>query len=79
MGHTHEPVHTPLYVDQKRNIQKHYLNTGTFRTTFSQTFDRQNFLRFQRMSFAIIYGPNEFQPHEETPVYELWSGLRMHS
>ena len=79
MGHTHEPVHIPLYVDQNRNMEKHYLNTGTFRTTFSQTFDRQDFLRFQRMSFVIIYGPNEFQPHEEIPVYELWSGLRMHN
>jgi hypothetical protein len=30
------------------------------------------------MSFVIVYGPNEFSPDEQNPVYELWSGLRMH-
>ncbi|MBU0985639.1 MAG: hypothetical protein KKH68_00165, partial [Proteobacteria bacterium] len=77
MGHTHEPLHVPLYVEEARGMEKHYLNAGTFRATFAQTFDRQEFLRFQRMSFVIIYGPNEFNPDGEIPVYELWSGLRM--
>ena len=78
MGHTHEPLHVPLYVDQKRNMEKHYLNCGTFRSTFALTHDRRDFLKFQRMSFVIVYGPNEFSLDEQKPVYELWSGLRMH-
>lgn len=77
-GHTHEPLHIPLFVDKDRSIEKHYLNSGTFRTTFTRTFDKQEFLRFQRMSFVIIYGPGEFKPEEDAPVYEMWSGLRMH-
>ncbi len=77
-GHTHEPIHIPLFVDKDRKIEKHYLNSGTFRTTFTRSFDKEDFLRFQRMSFVIIYGPGEFKKGEETPVYEMWSGLRMH-
>ena len=77
-GHTHEPLHFPLYLDKDLHMEKHYLNTGTFRTTFSQTFDNQDFLRFQRMSFVMIYGPDEYDPGEDIPIYEMWSGLRMH-
>ncbi|MBW1720955.1 MAG: metallophosphoesterase [Deltaproteobacteria bacterium] len=78
MGHTHEPLHVPLCVDERLNMERHYLNCGTFRTTFSQTYDKQEFLRFQRMSFVIVYGPGEYRPDEERPLYEMWSGLRMH-
>ncbi len=77
-GHTHEPLHVPLFLDKDLRIEKHYLNTGTFRTTFSQTFDKQEFLRFQRMSFVMIYGPGEYAGNEDIPMYEMWSGLRMH-
>jgi hypothetical protein len=59
-------------------IEKHYLNCGTFRTTFGQTHDGQDFLRFQRMSFVIIYGPREYDADVNIPVYEMWSGLRLH-
>lgn len=76
LGHTHEPKHVPLFVDEDGN-EKHYLNSGTFRLNLGRTFDLESFLRFQRMSFVIIYGPNEFNPRIEEPVYELWSGLRM--
>jgi len=75
-GHTHDPVHIPLYVAD--GMERHYLNSGTFRATFSQTFDEREFLRFQRMSFVIIYGPNEYDPNEDIPMYDMWSGLRMH-
>lgn len=81
LGHTHDPLHIPLYVDKKQgmqDIEKHYLNSGTFRTTFASTFDKQDFLRFQRMSFVIIYAPYEHDPKIDVPVYEMWSGLRMH-
>jgi len=78
LGHTHEPLHCPLFVDEDRNMEKHYLNSGTFRATYAQTFDKQSFLRHQRMSFVIIYGPNEFSRGDEIPAYEMWSGLRMH-
>ena len=77
-GHTHEPTHIPLYVDKNQGVEKHYLNSGTFRTTFTQTFDKEDFLRFQRMSFVVIYGRKEFTPTDNTPAYEMWSGLRMH-
>ena len=77
-GHTHEPLHVPLFIDDELKMEKHYLNTGTFRTTFSQTFDKQVFMRFQRMSYVIIYGPKEYALTEEIPMYEAWSGLRMH-
>lgn len=76
LGHTHEPKHVPLFVDEDGN-EKHYLNSGTFRLNLGRTFDLESFLRFQRMSFVIIYGPSEFNPRIEEPVYELWSGLRM--
>jgi len=75
-GHTHDPLHIPLYVAD--GMERHYLNSGTFRATFSQAFDEREFLRFQRMSFVIIYGPKEYDPDEDTPMYEMWSGLRMH-
>lgn len=77
-GHTHEPLHVPLYTDEDLKMEKHYLNTGTFRTTFSQTYDKELFIRFQRMSYVIIYGPHEYAKKEATPMYEMWSGLRMH-
>ena len=77
-GHTHEPLHVPLYKDEDLKMEKHYLNTGTFRTTFSQTYDKELFIRFQRMSYVIIYGPHEYAKSEVTPMYEMWSGLRMH-
>jgi len=75
-GHTHDPVHIPLYVAD--GMERHYLNSGTFRATFSQAFDEREFLRFQRMSFVIIYGPKEYDTNEDIPMYEMWSGLRMH-
>ncbi|MHC4156038.1 MAG: hypothetical protein ACYST6_14110 [Planctomycetota bacterium] len=80
LGHTHEPVHVPLlaYSMGTDTIEKHYLNCGTFRTTFGQTHDGQDFLRFQRMSFVIIYGPREYDADVNIPVYEMWSGLRLH-
>jgi len=77
-GHTHEPLHVPLYLDDKLKMEKHYLNTGTFRTTFSQTFDKKDFIRFQRMSYVILYSAREYDPIESIPMYEAWSGLRMH-
>ncbi|UCE53460.1 MAG: hypothetical protein JSV31_30175 [Desulfobacterales bacterium] len=77
-GHTHEPLHVPLFLDNDLKMEKHYLNTGTFRTTFSQTFNKKEFLRFQRMSFVMIYGPAEYAGNEDIPIYEMWSGLRMH-
>lgn len=77
-GHTHEPLHVPLFLDKDLKMEKHYLNSGTFRITYSQTFDKHEFLKFQRMSFAMIYGPGEYAGHEDIPMYEMWSGLRMH-
>lgn len=77
-GHTHEPLHVPLFLDKDLKMEKHYLNSGTFRITYSQTFDKHEFLRFQRMSFVMIYGPGEYPGHEDIPMYEMWSGLRMH-
>lgn len=81
LGHTHEPTHVPLYVHEEqdgRKVEKHYLNCGTFRATFASTFDKQDFLRFQRMSYVIIYAPYEYDPNQNMPMYEMWSGLRMH-
>ncbi|MFC1824389.1 hypothetical protein ACFL9T_16900 [Thermodesulfobacteriota bacterium] len=75
-GHTHEHIHIPLYIEN--GVERHYLNSGTFRTTFSQTYDESVFTRFQRMSFVIIYGPKEYDHNEDNPIYESWSGLRMH-
>lgn len=77
LGHTHEPLHVPVTLDSERGLEKHYLNTGTFRTTFMQTYDEEDFLRLQRMSFVIIYGPKEYSIDQNVPVYEMWSGLRM--
>ena len=77
-GHTHEPLHVPLCFDPELSIEKHYLNTGTFRTTFTQTYDKELFVGFQRMSYVIIYGPDEYAKGEKTPMYEMWSGIRMH-
>jgi len=80
LGHTHEPIHVPLYVyeeDGGQKVEKHYLNCGTFRTTFASTLDKQEFLRFQRMSYVIIYAPYEYDPSQNIPMYEMWSGLRM--
>jgi len=77
MGHTHETNRIPLSVDKTQHVARHYLNSGTFRTTWTQTFDGQSWVRSQRMSFVVIYGPNEFKPDIELPLYEMWSGLRM--
>lgn len=79
LGHTHDPLHVPICLElhQKQKVEKHYLNSGTFRATFKQTFDKQDFLRCQRMSFVIVYAAREFDPSENKPVYEMWSGLRM--
>jgi UDP-2,3-diacylglucosamine pyrophosphatase LpxH len=77
-GHTHEPLHVPLFLDNDLKMEKHYLNTGTFRTTFSQTFNKKEFLGFQRMSFVMIYGAGEYAGNKDIPMYEMWSGLRMH-
>jgi len=78
LGHTHEPAHTPLMVDDK-GVQKHYLNSGTFRATLTKAFSGDSFVEFQRMSWVVIYGPDEFQPGERRPMYEMWSGLRRHN
>jgi len=77
MGHTHETNRIPLSVDKTQHVARHYLNSGTFRTTWTQTFDGQSWVRSQRMSFVVIYGPNEFKPDIELPLYEMWSGIRM--
>jgi len=77
LGHTHEPLHVPLCVDRARGVEQHYFNCGTFRTTFSSTFDGQHFSRSQRMAFVVIYGPGEFDKNLDSPAYEMWSGLRL--
>jgi hypothetical protein len=75
LGHTHEPLHVPLY--QEKGVERHYLNTGTFRINLGETLEGNDFLRFRRMSFVIIYGPGELDDGTGYPMYELWSGLRM--
>lgn len=79
LGHTHEPVHAAICLDEERGMEKHYLNTGTFRTTFAQTYDREDFFRFQRLSYVIIYGPREYSDDQKIPMYESWAGLRMNN
>jgi UDP-2,3-diacylglucosamine pyrophosphatase LpxH len=78
LGHTHEPLHTPLLVDPT-GVQKHYLNSGTFRATLTKAFAGDAFVEFQRMSYVIVYGPEEFQTGEKRPMYEMWAGLRRHN
>jgi UDP-2,3-diacylglucosamine pyrophosphatase LpxH len=78
LGHTHEPAHTPLTVDDS-GVQKHYLNSGTFRATLTKAFSGDDFVEFQRMSYVLVYGPEEFQAGEQRPMYEMWSGLRRHN
>ena len=70
-------VTVELVLQGRRAHRRGYLNSGTFRTTLTQTFDRQDFVRFQRMSLVIIHEPCEFSPDEDAPTYEMWSGLRM--
>lgn len=77
LGHTHDPVHVPLCVDKRNGVENHYLNCGTFRTAFVQTFDKEDFLRHQRMSFVLIYNRKELEKSTDIPAYEMWSGLRM--
>jgi len=79
LGHTHEPFHAAISFDKERGIEKHYLNTGTFRTTFGQTYDKEDFFRFQRLSYVIIYGPKEYTNDQDIPMYESWAGLRMNN
>jgi len=79
LGHTHEPSHAAISFDRERGIEKHYLNTGTFRTTFGQTYDKEDFFRFQRLSYVIIYGPREYTDDQNIPMYESWAGLRMNN
>ncbi|MDH4184697.1 MAG: hypothetical protein OEV92_10770 [Nitrospinota bacterium] len=73
-GHTHTPLHAPLYVSN--GAEKHYLNSGTFRTAFTQTLDRRSFLKHKRLSYVVVYRPGEFQGNDY-PAYEMWSGIRM--
>lgn len=75
LGHTHEPNHVPLFRDHN-GIEKHYLNSGTFRTTLSPTYDKKDFIKLQRLSFVIIYEPGEVRRDFNEPLFELWSGLR---
>lgn len=75
-GHTHEPKHVPLFIDKNNDREKHYLNTGTFRLNLGRTHNMEDFLRFQRLCFVVVYGPEEFKSECDVPVYELWSGLR---
>lgn len=74
LGHTHEPVHVPLYAAAE--TEKHYLNSGTFRTTIARARTGDGFVQFQRMSYAIVYAPGEFEDGEGRAVYEMWAGLR---
>lgn len=81
MGHTHEADHVvlssiPVPGNPTTRIEKHYLNSGTFRKTFTQTLDSQEFVSNQRMSFIVIYGPYEFDGVNVAPVYEMWNGTR---
>jgi len=75
LGHTHEPIHAPLFVDKNSGAEKHYLNTGTFRLNLGRTHNKEDFLRFQLLCYVIVYGADEFT-HGSKSVYELWSGLR---
>jgi UDP-2,3-diacylglucosamine pyrophosphatase LpxH len=74
MGHTHEPDHTPLLYDRAGKVERHYLNSGTFRSTFAQTHDGNDFLRHQRLSYVVIHAPGELDP--ALPMFEMWSGVR---
>ncbi|MCU0662465.1 MAG: hypothetical protein MUC50_09095 [Myxococcota bacterium] len=75
LGHTHEPLHQPLDVTPN-GMQRHYLNSGTFRATLTPSFAEKDFVPFQRFSYVVIYGPHEFQAGQPLPMYEMWSGLR---
>lgn len=75
LGHSHEPLHKPLDI-KPGGVQRHYLNSGTFRATLAKTAFREEFISFQRLSYVIIYGPHEFQEDQSKPMYEMWSGLR---
>lgn len=75
MGHTHDPAHVPLFIGSDKK-ERHYLNSGTFREVFTQSLDGEHFIRHQRMSYVVIYGPNEFDGKNADPTYEMWNGLR---
>lgn len=75
MGHTHDPAHVPLFIGSDRR-ERHYFNSGTFREVFTKSLDEKDFIRHQRMSYVVIYGPGEFDGKNTDPVYEMWNGLR---
>jgi hypothetical protein len=73
LGHTHEPLHRPIVGG---SAQKHYLNSGTFRSTFARAASGGQYAQFQRLSYVVIYAPGELDAARQGPMWEMWSGTR---
>ncbi len=75
-GHTHQPEQRALEVAQG-NCDCAYLNTGTWRPVCQMGLSGRGFMRWNTLTYTIIYQPGETVSGGrkiDYPAFEVWSG-----
>ncbi|ESU33867.1 hypothetical protein G3A_04295 [Bacillus sp. 17376] len=79
-GHTHSPLKRTVEIIKEKNKSKQkervYLNTGTWRPSYHQSFKENGFSKWKNLTYTIIYKPGEMFAGTpvKLPVFELWTG-----
>lgn len=75
MGHTHEPLQSPIkrgYAPDNQEIERVYLNTGTWRRRYHRCVKGNGFMAWKDMTYVTIYKPGERD--NDVPVFDTWTG-----
>ena len=79
-GHTHEPKQVPLQVihHPSGEIERVYLNTGTWRARHRHGEHGDGFITWKDLTYVILYNkdesPSVHAPVLQYPTFETWSG-----
>lgn len=76
MGHTHAPVQKAIEsgVIDGKYYEHVYLNTGTWRKRYHESWNGGSFIGWKDMTYSIIYRPDEKTDNNKLPVFDTWSG-----
>ena len=79
-GHTHEPKQVPLQVANypSGELQRVYLNTGTWRARHRRCEQGDGFITWKNLTYVILYNKDESPLTQASgrqyPTFETWSG-----
>lgn len=78
-GHTHRPEARGVDVitHEGRDVERVYINTGSWRPEFRQVLSKSGFIHWKDVTYTMIHAPGEKDAEGSVvnfPAFESWSG-----